>query len=286
MATPATPANLAVSLVASNCLKLTWDNVAGESGFYLYKSYDGVTYFKVAGLDADELYYFDRSIEADTEYYYKISAYNDDGESALSGAVNETSLARSEKKYWEGSKGPYVYDENALYGDEDEVFLQGFRTTGDILGTLTDLAMSITIKNAPYVTVSAVSGFDSERVLTAGTNIDITDGGAGTTITISLDADGQDAISKKHTRLHDMNSDSDHNSPSGVENNLVDFDANGYPVDDSGLSVADVSDAVSKKHSHAEQTHIVDADGTLADITTKFNDLLSKLETLGFLATS
>jgi hypothetical protein len=35
-----------------------------------------------------------------------------------------------------------------------------------------------------------------------------------------------------------------------------------------------------------QQAHIADADGTLADITTKFNTLLSQLETYGLLATS
>jgi len=35
-----------------------------------------------------------------------------------------------------------------------------------------------------------------------------------------------------------------------------------------------------------QQTHIADADGTLADITTKFNSLLDKLEAYGLLATS
>ena len=34
------------------------------------------------------------------------------------------------------------------------------------------------------------------------------------------------------------------------------------------------------------QPHIVDADGTLADITTKFNTLLAQLEALGLLETS
>ena len=36
----------------------------------------------------------------------------------------------------------------------------------------------------------------------------------------------------------------------------------------------------------AQQAHIVDADGTLADITTKFNTLLADLEGYGLLATS
>lgn len=34
----------------------------------------------------------------------------------------------------------------------------------------------------------------------------------------------------------------------------------------------------------AQQEHIADADGTLADLTTKFNTLLSYLETWGFIA--
>lgn len=37
---------------------------------------------------------------------------------------------------------------------------------------------------------------------------------------------------------------------------------------------------------YVQQAHIVDADGTLADITTKFNTLLASLETIGLLATS
>ena len=51
-----------------------------------------------------------------------------------------------------------------------------------------------------------------------------------------------------HTRKHSMDGSSDHTSPSGTENNLVDFDSSGYPVDDSGLSVTNASDAITKKH--------------------------------------
>jgi hypothetical protein len=46
-----------------------------------------------------------------------------------------------------------------------------------------------------------------------------------------------------------------------------------------GIKVAD-------NFSVPAQNHIEDADGNLADITTKFNDLLSKLETLGLLKSS
>lgn len=51
-------------------------------------------------------------------------------------------------------------------------------TAGDSIGV-----------NAPYVTMSSVSGLSDERVLTAGEGIDITDGGSNSTVTVSL-ADG------------------------------------------------------------------------------------------------
>ena len=65
-------------------------------------------------------------------------------------------------------------------------------------------------------------------------------------------ADISDAISKKHTRQHAIDSTSDHTS-SITQNNLIDADANGLP-DDSGLAVTDVSDAISKKHSQNTDT--------------------------------
>lgn len=50
------------------------------------------------------------------------------------------------------------------------------------------------------------------------------------------DSDVTDAVSKKHTRLHDIDGTSDHNGVSGAtENNLISFNANGLPKD-SGVS--------------------------------------------------
>jgi len=62
-----------------------------------------------------------------------------------------------------------------------------------------------------------------------------------------IEVDLADAVTKKHTRQHAIDSSADHTS-SITENNLINADANGLP-DDSGLAVSDVSDAVTKKHS-------------------------------------
>jgi len=73
------------------------------------------------------------------------------------------------------------------------------------------------------------------------------------------ESDAADAISKKHTRSHAIDSGSDHTS-SITENNLIDADSNGLP-DDSGLSVSDTSDAISKKHTQNTDT-ILDNGGS------------------------
>jgi len=269
---PATPTGLAIDTVGSNAIILTWNNVAGETGFYIYYSTNGSDYIKEGEVAADVLTFWCDRLYAGTLYYFKVSAFNGDGESALSSAVSDTTLAKSMKQYWRGSVGPFLYDANALHKGE-AISVTGARSEG-----------KIRVEGAPTEDEDVARKTDVEPYL----------------------------------------------SPGGTENNLVDFDADGFPVGDSGLAVSDVSgavdeshaqnadtdldptfeatfvkktdtvnvlsditsagaeieDAVSKKHSHTAQAHIIDADGTLADITAKFNTLLSDLETLGFLLSS
>ncbi len=133
MAAPSTPANLSIDTTASNGFELTWDNVASELGFYLYRSTDNwVTQRKILKLAVDVLTAFDLGLVASTQYYYKISAYNADGESALSASVDDTTDAQSLKEYWRGTEGPFPYDANALYQGE-AVKVVGLRSTGSIL---------------------------------------------------------------------------------------------------------------------------------------------------------
>jgi hypothetical protein len=61
-------------------------------------------------------------------------------------------------------------------------------------------------------------------------------------------ADVKDAVDKKHTRLHSINGASDHNSPGGTEDNIVLFDASGYPVKDSGKKISDIDIDIGEGH--------------------------------------
>ena len=64
-----------------------------------------------------------------------------------------------------------------------------------------------------------------------------------------------------------------------LEQELLSFGFELSGILNNGITVAD-------NFAATQQDHIVDADGTLADLTTKFNSLLAKLETLGLLKTS
>jgi len=79
--------------------------------------------------------------------------------------------------------------------------------------------------------------------------------------------DSEIAAVDVHTRLHDMDDVLDHNSPGGTENNLVDFDAAGFAQGDSGLSVTNTSDAITKKHTQDTDT-VLTTNGTTKLIET------------------
>lgn len=199
MAAPATPANLSIDVVASNTLQMSWDNVAGETGFYLYRSLDDATYYKIISLAADVLSYWDRDVGPATQYYYKVSAYNNDGESALSASVNDTTDTQSLVKYWYGSLGPFYYDANAKYKGED-VNMVGVRSAGHILSDVVPTLANHVLRkddigsvglvapaDAQYVVIALSGGLSAERRLQGGDILSLTDGGADGDVTLDVD---------------------------------------------------------------------------------------------------
>lgn len=110
MAAPSTPANLSIDKVFSNAIELSWDASGGADGYYLYYSLDDVTYYKFLTTTAlvGVHFYLDES----TQYYYKVSAYNGDGESSLSSSVNDTTLVAfsDNVKGAAALQGPHTFD--------------------------------------------------------------------------------------------------------------------------------------------------------------------------------
>lgn len=84
---PASPTNLALTASVDD-LSLTWDDVADEDGYYVYRSTDDVNYSQITTLAANSTSYTDNSVQLLTTYYYYVVAYNADGNSANSATVS------------------------------------------------------------------------------------------------------------------------------------------------------------------------------------------------------
>ncbi len=108
--------------------------------------------------------------------------------------------------------------------------------------------------DGPYVTVSGDGGLDSERVLTAGTGISLTDGGAGSTLTIAATAGGAPAAAQYLTLATDATLSNERVLTAGTNVSFTDGGAGG------NLTVNASTGAPS-----AAQYVVLSADGGLAN---------------------
>ncbi|MDD5653503.1 MAG: fibronectin type III domain-containing protein, partial [Candidatus Omnitrophica bacterium] len=90
--TPAAPSNLSATATASNQADLSWmDNSQAEDGFKLERATNATFSDKsTIKLNANVTAYSDLQLNANTKYYYRICAYNENGDSAYSNVVSVT----------------------------------------------------------------------------------------------------------------------------------------------------------------------------------------------------
>lgn len=77
---PTQPTNLVGAALSSHSIKLTWSDIQGEDGVYIYRSLGG-EWVKIATLGRDISTYTDTGLQSNTRYYYHISSYNNAGNS-------------------------------------------------------------------------------------------------------------------------------------------------------------------------------------------------------------
>lgn len=86
---PSAPSNLSATAVSLTRIDLTWkDNSTNEKGFYVYRKTTG-NYSRIVKLGSNATSYSDSSLGSKGIYWYKVTAYNDGGES---GSSNEVSV--------------------------------------------------------------------------------------------------------------------------------------------------------------------------------------------------
>ena len=90
---PSAPDMLTVSNTSSSSLELSWnDNSTDETGFKIEQSNSGGGFVEIASLGANTVNYSISGLTPNTNYSYRVLAYNDGGNSVYSNTVSETTL--------------------------------------------------------------------------------------------------------------------------------------------------------------------------------------------------
>jgi predicted phage tail protein len=88
---PSAPSGLKAAAASKTQINLTWaDNSSDETGFKVERSTDGVTYTQLAALAANSKSYASTSLTGGKKYYYRVRAYNADGNSAYTAVATAT----------------------------------------------------------------------------------------------------------------------------------------------------------------------------------------------------
>jgi hypothetical protein len=89
---PLPPSELTATAAGSAVIDLSWtDNSSNETGFKVERGTDGIAFSLIATVGAGVTTYSDTGLNGGTTYYYRIYAYNDNGNSAYSTA-NATAI--------------------------------------------------------------------------------------------------------------------------------------------------------------------------------------------------
>jgi hypothetical protein len=74
-------------------INLSWqDNSNNEQGFKIERSLDGITFTQIDTVGADVTIYSDIGLNTGTTYYYRVRAYNSNGNSMYTNIASATTL--------------------------------------------------------------------------------------------------------------------------------------------------------------------------------------------------
>jgi len=160
---PDVPTGLAVGTPASNSLPLSWDaNPSGQglAGYKLYRSTNGVNYGLHQTIAAGTTTYNDGSLNADTTYYYKLSAFDNAtpvaNESAQSAAVSGRTAVASTLT-WSGNPFPMTVPAGS-YVDLEQYISDPANELGSVISIGTALPSGVTIVSSSTWRVTASAG--------------------------------------------------------------------------------------------------------------------------------
>ncbi len=91
-APPSMPTNLMANSSGETQITLNWADVAGENGYKIERSPDNTNWTQIGTTGANVPTYTDANLTTSSPYYYRVWAYNIEGDSAHSSPVNASAL--------------------------------------------------------------------------------------------------------------------------------------------------------------------------------------------------
>jgi fibronectin type 3 domain-containing protein len=89
---PSAPTGVTATAQSSSSISVSWNSVSGASGYRVYRATSSSgSYAQIASPTTTS--YTNTGLSVSTTYYYKVSAYNSDGESSQSSAVSAKTQA-------------------------------------------------------------------------------------------------------------------------------------------------------------------------------------------------
>ena len=76
---PLAPANLRVTDVTSSTVSLAWDDVEGETGYFIERSLDGITWSTVGNAGGNGTTFTDTGLTSGTTYFYRVLGFTNVG---------------------------------------------------------------------------------------------------------------------------------------------------------------------------------------------------------------
>jgi fibronectin type 3 domain-containing protein len=89
---PSIPTGVTATAASSSSITVSWSAVSGATGYYVYRATSSSGSYSYRGASTSTSY-TGTGLPANTTYYYKVSAYNDSGESGQSSYAYATTLS-------------------------------------------------------------------------------------------------------------------------------------------------------------------------------------------------
>jgi uncharacterized protein YxeA len=87
----ASPKSVWATINSSNGITVRWEAVSGATGYFIYRSqYEFGTYNRIGNVSGNS--YENTGLSASTKYFYRVSAFNNDGEGKQSSPVSAETL--------------------------------------------------------------------------------------------------------------------------------------------------------------------------------------------------